>query len=147
MNRGEIKKTLIQFKKHKLQMKDREIDYISSQLGKMQRIRFCQYALCKAMYYDKQELIDYLLTNTDFTSDIIEYNATLDKHKVWQKRVLLRLPQEHLVRVNKDYLEKCSLCIVINYQRGLIVTAYYNIKDDSHETLDLSRYCSCLKIV
>lgn len=147
INRGEIKITDNQFKKHRLQMTDKELYYLSSQLCQIKRVRFCQHALCKAMYFNKRDIVNYLLYNKDFTADIVEYNVTLDPKARWEKRVLLRLPQEHIVKVNNAYPEKCSLCIVVSYERGRIVTAYYNIKDDKHNTLDPSRYCAGLKII
>lgn len=147
MSRGKVKRTHNQFKKHRVQMTDKEINYLSRQLCNIKKVRFCQHALCKAMYFDKSEIVHYILTNKDFTADIVEYNATLLKGDKWQKRVLLRLPQEHTVMVNNRAVKKCSLCVVIEYQRGAIVTAYYNNTDDKHTTLDLDRYCASLKII
>ena len=41
----------------------------------------------------------------------------------------------------------CNLCAVIDYERGKVITAYWNDVDDNHDTLDLSRYDKNLQII
>lgn len=145
IEKGDKKVTTNQYKKHRLQMTDRELAYLSNQLLNVKKLRFGEHALTKDIGFDIVSIKKFWFNTKDFTPYIIEYNKTLCKNK-WSDRVLLKLPMKYDVYVKGSTTKKCNLCLVVEFKRGFVVTVYYNTVEDKHSTLDVRRYCKNLKI-
>lgn len=77
------------------------------------------------------------MLNKDITNLIIEYNKTyLSEDKIWDKRIVIR--DNETLQTDKG---KQNLCIVLSLTNNKIITAYYNLPNDKHETINMNRYC------
>lgn len=81
---------------------------------------------------------------------IVEYNETPIKGVI-EHRVLLRDSEQIMVKYNEgkdnEFSALSNLCFVLCMDNGKIVTTYYNVSDDSHDTLNLYRYDKSLNII
>lgn len=118
-NRGEVRKgENQQFKWHRSQMSKRNIEILVKEFNK-----------------NENDIIKLL--NKDITNLIIEYNKTyLSEDKIWDKRIVIR--DNETLQTDKG---KQNLCIVLSLTNNKIITAYYNLPNDKHETINMNRYC------
>lgn len=81
---------------------------------------------------------------------IIEYNETPTYNRV-ERRVLLR--DDSLINVkytkedNTTFEKESNLCFVICLDNSKVITVYYNLAEDMHDTLIDKRYNANLKII
>jgi hypothetical protein len=125
-NIGTVKKTEGQIKKHHTQLTDNE--------------------KCRL----KDKMIGLTLTLSDHAKDkpflnlkhiescvrrftVIEFNHVFGKN---DNRVLIRSKESFIMNDGKFY----NVCLVISLDKARIITVYYNLDNDKHETLDVRRY-------
>lgn len=127
-----------QFKWHKSQMSKRDIAILVKEFNKLDKsnITFDTHILSKTnISFNENDIIKLL--NKDITNLIIEYNKTyLPEDKIWDKRIVIR--DNETLRTDKG---KQNLCIVLSLTNNKIITAYYNLPNDKHETINMNRYC------
>lgn len=150
---GYVKTTPFQKKKHITQMNKKEETYLRNCLDNMAyRLEFSKHLKDKKrrnnISFSKTSISNMLIFGE---YDIIEYNETwIDNHTELSRRVLIRGTNAEDVQIFRDgslqYMS-CNLCVVIDFERGKIVTAYWNAVDDDHETLNPNRYDKNLRII
>lgn len=150
-NKGYVKKTNGQVKKHRVQMTDTEIDYLNEKIKSMidKDIYFSRHAQNNGITATLEQVIDVL--NRESIKDyIVEYNETPFKGVI-EHRVLIRDSKRVMVKYNEgkdnEFSALSNLCFVLCIDNGKIVTTYYNVDNDSHDTLNLYRYDKNLKII
>lgn len=146
INKGEVKETREQVKKHVSQMTKDEVNFL------VNRLRDLDISKLQISYHLQQKFIDKdenLLVNSllreDLADLVVEYNETEQKYGT-DRRVLIRLPEEILVDLGY-FSRYCNLCIVYSFVKNKVITAYYNKVGDNHSTIDMSRYDKNLKII
>lgn len=81
---------------------------------------------------------------------IIEYNETPTYNRI-ERRVLIRgndvVKVSYIKEDNTTFEKESNLCFVICLDNSKIVTAYYNLVDDKHDTLIDKRYNRRLTII
>ena len=144
INRGHSKVTKNQIKKHVSQMTQHEILFLE------RRIQLISGSYSIANHFlETGRLIDImtveqLLNSPNLQDCIIEYSKLGNC-----KRVLLRSTFSSNITLKKNgvnYLAEANLCLVINIYTGHIVTGYWNEVEDNHNSVNMSRYDSALKI-
>lgn len=144
INRGHIKGTKNQIKKHITQMSQDEISFLSRRIKMISgSYRFGKHFLTSGRLINMMT-IERLLNSINIQDCIIEYNQRDN-----DKRVLLRSTFSSSVTLEKNgvnYLADANLCLVIDIYTGIIVTAYWNEVGDNHNNVNMRRYTSTLKI-
>lgn len=150
-NKGYVKRTNGQIKKHRVQMTDEEVNFLVKKIKELntQKVYLSKHAQNNNVTTTIEQILSIL--KSDYIKDcIIEYNETPCKGTL-EHRILLRDIKSIRVTYNegmKDEFEALSnLCFVICIDNAKIVTTYYNIDEDSHDTLNLYRYDKNLKII
>lgn len=96
------------------------------------------------------EMIKDVLSKKNIQDLIIEYNETPTRDGL-ERRILIRNDELINVCYNvgsvREFSQLSNLCFVVCIDNCKIVTTYYNIAKDSHDTLDLKRYDASLKIL
>lgn len=150
-NKGYVKRTNGQIKKHRIQMTDEEILYIDKKIKSMDinSIYLSEHARNNNVVATIGQIKETLL-NDSLKDFVVEYNETPFKGNI-EHRVLLRDNKSIMVIYNEgmenQFCELSNLCFVLCMDNGKIVTTYYNIINDSHKTLNLNRYDKNLKII
>lgn len=95
-------------------------------------------------------MISHVLKKDNLMDLIIEYNETPTYNRL-ERRVLLRdndiMKVKYTKEDNSNFEKESNLCFVICLDNSKVVTAYYNLVDDNHETLIDERYNENLKII
>lgn len=150
---GYVKTTPFQKKKHITQMSKKEEAYLRKCLSDMiYKLEFSKHLENKRrkgkLLFSKNNINDMIVSDE---YDIIEYNETwVDNHTTLSRRVLIRgnnVEDVHAYTPIGTLHMLCNLCAVIDFERGKIVTAYWNAADDNHDTLDFNRYDKNLQII
>ena len=76
----------------------------------------------------------YKLLNKDIKNMIVEYNRTFTD-EILDERIVIR--DNEVVQTDKG---EQNLCIVLSLIKNEIITAYYNLPNDNHTTIDMNRY-------
>lgn len=144
-----VKVTTGQVKKHYTQMTAQETNFLQA---KIQCIKSC--LRISSHLKDKANGITdgsiYKVLNSG-NFEIIEYNEA-QKIDITDHRILIRDNQSYLTDFYNfmegvTRKELCNICAVISLDTGLIVTAYFNRRNDNHRTIDQNRYNRNLQIV
>lgn len=145
IQRGRVKKTLNQKKKHASQMSMEELLFLK------ERIKVVAYNYrFSAHFEDSRRLFDELsierlLNAPNAESCIIEYNETDES-----RRVLLRSDFSVPVKLGirkKTVKTDANLCLVVDLYTAEIITAYWNQATDNHANIDMNRYTEDLVIL
>ena len=145
IQRGRVKKTQNQTKKHVSQMAKEEILFLKRRIKLVYNSYKWSPHFLKSSRLFNMLTIERLLMTPNIEDCIIEYNQRDN-----DKRVLLRSTFSSNVTLEKDgknYMADANLCIVIDIYTGEIITAYWNEVGDHHDNVNMSRYDSRLKIV
>lgn len=148
-NKGVIKRTPNQVKKHVTQMSKEEIVFLEKAVHSIvSKVHFSQHFKTNRVACSESYIKELL--SKDLSEMIIEYNETPSKNKV-DKRVLIRDKdlQEvlFLSETTEEFTETANLCIVVSILTGSVITAYWNLSSDNHKTMDWRRYNSKLEII
>lgn len=144
INRGLVKKTYKQQKKHYTQLSIEELDYLEKMLHNLKKIRPSWHFVEKKDILIKKKDILKVIKDSDIRNLIIEYNTTKKSYGI-DKRVVLRSKEVYNVEIGENIIE-CNLCFVISILSGEVITAYYNNINDNHENIDWARYNKNLKV-
>lgn len=147
INKGFVKKTNNQRKKHFSQFSKGEFVYLENKIKKLdlKQIKSSRHLNLKSSISYKKDDIIAVLSDEDIKNRIIEFNITPSKGSI-DRRVLLRSKEEYDVLINNN-IKKCNLCFVISIITGDLITVYYNESNDSHDTIDWRRYDNDLQII
>lgn len=149
LNKGLIKKTDNQVKKHISQMSLSEVERLEKRLKKINinKVTYSHHLHNKDISFYNECLTEIL---QDINArEIIEYNQTTMRNGRVDNRVLLREAsgRDALLKDNGSTVKKkANLCVVISLDTSRIITAYWNSVCDSHKTMDWTRYDKDLKI-
>lgn len=150
MRKFEVFRTEGQVKKHVSQMTGAEIAFLNKKLDAIMRVKKSRHLLNRKDTGGIPHYIFRDILRNKRRRTIIEYNETLTKTGRISKRILVR--DTYVVKrrfLQAHEYESCGnavLCFVIDYETGEIITAYYNFAEDSHHTVDMSRYDEKLAI-
>lgn len=139
INRGLVRTTKNQRKKHFTQFTSKELNMLESRLKELDF-----NVIVGSVHLREKKAITYNVEDVKKVIEkhqIIEYNLT-KKAKGYSKRVLLK--GKNVIITDQGNM---NLCIVVDLKTGEIVTAYYNRVGDNHGTTNWSRYDSSLKIL
>ncbi|MBQ8997144.1 MAG: hypothetical protein IJ086_00460 [Clostridium sp.] len=145
INKGFIKKTYKQKKKHYTQLTGEEFEYLESKLKELKEIKPSWHLVEKNDILIKKLDVFKVLNDKNLRDLIIEFNITPNKNG-YDKRALLRSRDVYNVNINNNSV-KCNLCFVISILKGEVVTAYYNEVNDNHDSIDWNRYDKDLKVI
>jgi len=148
--KGVIFRTENQIKKHREQMTLKELDLIRKIWLEIppETLQYSSHYISK-MGTAANDLIDKLYKE-GLQENIIEVNLTLYHHN-YELRVLLRSLNPVLIkmkdcRTEKWSIETCNLCVVLSLTHHKVITAYWNKINDSHNSIDWTRYNQTLNI-
>jgi len=148
-NRGLIKRTKKQMKKHLMQMTNEELSFLEKKLKEINQLNYSYHVLNKEISFDKTD-IEKMLKQENLKDLIIEYNETPTKDGL-DRRVLLRGTEVKDVLYTKENGETfnalSNLCVVISLVSHRVITCYWNLANDNHNTIKWDRYNSDLKII
>lgn len=142
---GQVKRTRGQIKKHYTQMSPTELETIHHALKRINpdTIHESRHLTTKKHREGltvPMGLIRDTLRNPD-TGVIIEYNH----NPSGESRVLIRSKRVQDVTIN-GRARQCQLCFVIAPTAGRVQTAYWNLANDKHQHVDMSRYDASLPV-
>lgn len=147
INRGVVKRTYNQEKKHYTQFTNEESLYLQEKIRSLDtsKLKVSNHLSLKStVSYDIGDIIATMRSD-DLTDIIIEFNST-KKFDHTDKRVLLRSKKVYDVEVDGN-IKKCNLCFVISLLKNELITVYYNEYKDNHDTINWYRYNENLKII
>ena len=145
--RGIVRTTDNQVKKHATQMSRKEIKWLKAtckelEVADMEISEHVQDKIDSGeITFDMKEIERVLQHVEDY--NIIEYNYNMVNHS---KRILLRDKKDIMVNIEGEPT-KSNLCFVVDITRNILVTVSYCNSKDNHSTMNWSRYCSWLKII
>ena len=147
--RGRVKITEGQVKKHRTQMSEQELMYIKQELGPIPELKISQH-LEQRRKEGKCEFQLISLAKTllfQFEEAIVEFNQIFNLDgSVRGRRVLFRAKHVELADIRGCGLVPCNLCFVVDIDCKSIVTAYYNAVTDNHANINWTRYDASLSI-
>lgn len=144
INKGKVKRTYRQEKKHFTQFSQEELTYLEGEIRKLKKIIPSWHLTEKKDILVKKSDILKVINDSDIKSLIIEYNETSKSTGV-DKRVVLRSRESYSVYIDNNMIES-NLCFVLSILEGEVITAYYNDINDNHDSIDWLRYNKDLKI-
>lgn len=151
-NIGLVKTKEGQRKKHRLQMTENELDYLYLALKKidLDKLHISYHLQNKTeVKYDIED-VKKMLLDEQLRDYIIEYNETPLKNKV-DKRILIRSNDTKLVKYKREdgttFKALSNLCVVLSIIDNRIITCYWNIHNDRHDTINWWRYDRELEII
>lgn len=124
--RGVISRTEGQIKKHYADFTSVE-KYLLKAKMKGLNLHLSHHAKNKA-YINPSHIVACLKSH-----NVIEFNHVFGKG---DNRVLIRSKNIFKLDDGKLY----NICLVISLEKSCIITFYYNLTDDCHDTLDTTRY-------
>ena len=151
-NIGDIRRTEGQDKKHISQMTEAEKKYLKDKIKSIDRkdITLARHLTNKQKNIGfKMKNIIEVLNEENVDELIVEYNET-PTNGVIDKRVLLRGDKSYNVRFESEkgsFISPANICFVVLLDTYRVVTAYWNKTEDSHRTINWSRYNKDLKII
>lgn len=147
--RGRVKITEGQVKKHRTQMSDQELMYIKREMGPVPELTISEH-LERRRKEGKCEFQLISLAKTllfQFEEAVIEFNQIFNLDgSVRGRRVLFRAKHVELADIKGRGLVPCNLCFVVDIDCKSIVTAYYNAVTDNHANINWMRYDASLSI-
>ena len=141
---GRVRTTENQEKKHYTQMSNEELTYLKNKLHNLNK----RNLIISTHARNKNEFNDTDIKQLPFevTNDmIIEFNRT-EKRGYIDKRVTVRSKKVYDVKIN-DKIEKCNIIAVFSLTTNRVVTVFWNLTTDKHESINMSRYNKDLKIL
>lgn len=146
----QVFKTENQRKKHISQMTDAEIKFLNEKLDKIGFIKKSYHLQNRKDTGTVPIQVFKKILSNPLRRNIVEYNETT-KHGLLSKRILVRdsraVPVEFYQSHDIKTYGEAVLCFVIDYETGIIITAYYNFLNDEHITLDMDRYDETLSCI
>lgn len=141
--KGTVKKTQGQVKKHASQCNTKELDQLENALNRVQDLWLKRgiktgFHLQDKIINGETEFSYKRAMETMLNPVIVEYNETGK-----DRRILIRSKVGHVGKTIDDVVVQC---LVVSLLSGKIITSYLNKASDRHETLDLRRYNKNLKI-
>lgn len=144
---GFDRRTPSQIKKHFVQMKDYEKEYVKKAV---KNINIKRLVISPHLYEKMEregitfdlEVIYDTIRKFNVNEDLIEVNRNNDN----STRILIKSRKNLDVNVN-GRMEKCKLCFVINLANNHIVTTYYNNLQNVKRIPNLTKYDKNLNIV
>ena len=125
--RGTISRTQGQIKKHYADFTHVEKELLKSKMKGLD-LHLSHHAKSKR-YINPSHMVACLKAH-----NVIEFNHIFGRN---DNRVLIR--SKGLFKLPED--EKIyNICLVISLEKSCIITFYYNLTDDCHDTLDPTRY-------
>ena len=127
--------------------KDAEVDLFNIRKNKLHNMNKRNLVI-STHARDKNEFNDADIKQLPFevTNDmIIEFNRT-EKRNFIDKRVTVRSKKVYDVKINGE-IEKCNLIAVFSLTTNRVVTVFWNLASDTHESINMSRYNKDLKIL
>ena len=147
--RGRVKITEGQIKKHRTQMSEQELTYIKQVLGPIPELKVSEHLERRR----KEGKCDFQWTSLaktllfQFEEAIIEFNQVFNLDgSVRGRRVLFRAKHVELAEIKGRGLVPCNLCFVVDIDCKSIITAYYNAVTDNHSSINWKRYDASLSI-
>lgn len=150
--RGKVKATNGQRKKHVSQMTKDEIHYLSEKCKNIpqKKVTISKHLLQKGISFNQVDILN-TLQSPNLHSLIIEYNETPKKNGSLDSRVLIRSniskDVQFQTKYGKVFTAPAQMCFVISLKTYEVITVYWNKTNDSHTTMDWSRYQKHLKII
>lgn len=148
-NRGQVKVTKNQIKKHVSQITENEKDILVHRINDIKDVYISNYVNNKNISFSKDYILEILHRN-NIRDLIVEYNETL-KFNELDRRLLIRDDKEYLVNFKsldgKVFQKYGNFCFVISLLSFNIITVYWNIQEDNHDTIQWNRYDNSLKII
>lgn len=132
-------------------MTEKELQFLSNELRKikLENIWLTSHVKEKNITFSL-DMIYNVLKKDNLMDLIIEYNETPTRSTI-ERRVLIRdndvINVTYNTNDNATFNKESNLCFVICLDNSKIVTVYYNIADDTHETLIDKRYNEDLIII
>lgn len=135
-----------QFRKHRQQMTQEEVMQCASVVSGITRLKRHKHLISKNIRINLDHI--YLtLGNKNLPKYIIEYNEKYDTDmNRWTQRVLFKIPILVKFRDNRNKEREGYLSAVVDITTKEVITAFYNLKEDKHNTLDLSYYTKELRV-
>lgn len=151
INKGYVKKTKAQQKKHVSQMTSEEVNYLQAYtmngLKRNKRLQVSSHTINKMIdnhtYCDTNEAKRCL---HDLRNTIVEYSVKKYANNYRNKRVTVRSKEITLVEMNNETIP-CNICYVIDIDKSRIITTFVNKVSDTHESINMTRYNKDLKII
>lgn len=147
INKGFVKRTRMQQKKHYTQLSNDELDYLVNKLRELKNIQPSWHLVEKKDILIKKLDVFKVINDKNLKDLIIEYNVTPNRFDGKDdRRVLLRSRESYNVNIGDKSLT-CNLCFVISILKGEVITAYYNSVEDNHNSIDWTRYNKDLNVI
>lgn len=145
---GQDRTSKNQLKKHYSQLSKDDVDKIINKFKGDKNIRYSNHVRKKVR--DENLKIDDVLIRETLrnleSKNIIEYNSNVYADGSVNNRVLIR--SSKAVEVYSSYsnsMESCNICFSIDENHN-IVTVYWNRANDSHRSVDYSKYSKDLDV-
>lgn len=148
--KGKIKPTKNQVKKYDLSLEEKnylfqELTRARKTYGNLKYISHVFQKMHNGLSFDKKEIIRMIRSQKDFNHCVINY-AEQNRFGQTIRRVLLRSNAVQMVEID-GVPTLCHLCAVIDIDRNVLVTVYYNDVNDHHESLDPTRDTKNIEII
>lgn len=124
-----------QQKRHRVQMSESGLKILVDKFNKLDKSKttISRHLLYKKTISFRDGDINKLL-NKDIKDMLIEYNRTFI-NKTWDERIVIR--DNEIYQTDKG---EQNLCVVLSLSKNKVITAYYNLLNDNHKTIDMNRY-------
>lgn len=146
--KGNVKKTAYQQKKHVSQMTTKELKYLFEKVKENKRSltpsNHLKEQIEKGKVSFKMNMVKPMLM--DLRRTIIEYNHKTNGKDVFARRVVLRSSNSYIANVEGKNVA-VNLIVVIDIKTMEIVTAYNNAVSDNHNEINMNRYKKDLTII
>lgn len=151
INKGQVKKTKAQQKKHVSQMTPEEVNYLQAYamngLKRNKRLQVSAHTINKMIdnhtYCDTNEAKRCL---QDLRNTIVEYSVKKYANNYRNKRVTVRSKDITMVEMKNETIP-CNICYVIDIDKSRIITTFVNKVSDTHDSINMKRYNKDLKII
>ena len=124
-----------QQKRHISQINERGLKILIDKFNKLDKSKTTIHGHLfnkKTISFREEDI--YKLLNKDIKNMIVEYNRTFTD-EILDERIVIR--DNEVVQTDKG---EQNLCIVLSLIKNEIITAYYNLPNDNHTTIDMNRY-------
>lgn len=146
--KGKVKKTAYQEKKHVSQMTGKEKKYIKDLLKQNKRsITLSDHAkeqIEKGKVDFRMKYVKPMMK--DLKNSLLEYNHKTNGKDVFARRILLRSSNSYMTTVDGKNVF-VNLCVVLDLKTMQVVTAYNNDSKDNHSEINMNRYTKELTII
>ena len=143
-NRGHVKTTDLQIKKHYTQMTERDINILYAELYNIKKLKKSSHLIEKIENNEvtlRMKDVYKSLHHPNIKNNIIEYNETYrERENRIVQRVLIRLLPIRNLKIANVGVVPCYTYVVIDLTTKQIITSYLNHVEDNHKSIDMSRY-------